>query len=111
MSINAQMKHELRPFVPMFASVVACSVLGPAYGPFFGPSLEPAFEPVSSRNRRAQGIADQVAQRGVPRALTYAIELAESFDANDGLAHRLTMYFRVALTTVPPEIMPLPECV
>jgi hypothetical protein len=50
----------------------------------------------------------------VSRALVDAVTLAESFDLNDGPAHRLTMHFKVGLTTVLPElcleIMPQPQC-
>ena len=57
--------------------------------------------------RRAQGVADEVAQRGVAYALIDAVALAKTFDVNDGLAHGLaTMHFNVSLR----EIMPQLEC-
>ena len=46
--------------------------------------------------RRTQGVADEVAQRGVAYGLIDAVALAKTFDVNDGLAHDLaTMHFNV----------------
>jgi hypothetical protein len=53
--------------------------------------------------RCAQGVSNQVAQRGVAHALIDAVAFAKPFCANDGLAHRLAMVdFKVTLR----EIMP-----
>ena len=56
----------------------------------------------SEESRRcAQGVPDQITQRGVARALIDAVALAKPFYPNDGLAHRLVTV-EVALR----EIMP-----
>ena len=42
-------------------------------------------------SRRAQRVADHVAQRVVPLGQPDAVALAQSLDLNDGPAHQLTM--------------------
>ena len=48
-------------------------------------------------DRCTESVADQVAQRSVLRALVDAVTLAESFNVNDGLAHHLTIRFKICL--------------
>ena len=74
------MKREL-PFAVMLASTADELARGGL--------CEARLLPLRIAQRCAQGVAEQVAQRGVAQAFTETVALAKACDADDGFAHWL----------------------